>query len=320
MEHHHPTERPKGREQESRPAAHTPEIADPSATGASEEPNAVHEAIAAGIQVAERSEQEIEAQRDEACAHAPSRSGSLVGRPVPASQEVPPRSMEARTDDPALMSPAQQVRHYLHVSFQEADRLGRPIDHEVARAVATLLAATVPPPSALRRFAETGQPEVEPVRRECRQLVIRNGLSADRLEWARRLDHYLAALGAAGVEDDDELAHEERGEHRTDHTVAEGIRQHGDAFRAFLELPDTERLSARLLDDFVAAYVGAFESMDAIIDGLTEIRDWQTALDEFADQRGLHGLVSIDRAAITRFATEVWDIARLNGRLYVFNK
>ncbi len=314
MEHHHPAEHPNGQEQGPGPEITDPGLTDPSAArfGTSTE------AGAAGPEAVERSEWEIDPERSPSRRQSAALGGSPVGRPESAHRD--PRSADPLDVDPTRMSPAQQVRHYLHVSFQEADRLGRPIDHDVARAVATLLAATVPPPSALRQYAASGHPDIESIRQECRQLVIRTTISAERLEWAQRLDQYLSTLGAAGIEADAEPAHQERGGHHSARTVADGIAQHGDAFRAFLELSDTDRRSTRLLDDFVAAYVGTFETMDALIEGLTEIRYWQTALDEFADQHGLHGLVSIDRAAITRFATQVWDIVRINGRLYVFNK
>jgi hypothetical protein len=102
--------------------------------------------------------------------------------------------------------------------------------------------------------------------------------------------------------------------------VDEGIETYGDAFRAFLWLPDTDPRSADLLASFREFYVGSFASMNELIDELTEVRQWQAAIDELAAGLGFTGLVFLDRERIAALAHDAWDIVPIDGRLYVFNK
>jgi len=102
--------------------------------------------------------------------------------------------------------------------------------------------------------------------------------------------------------------------------VEEGIREQGDAFRAYLQLPDIDTHRDDLLQTFREFYIGEFISMAALLDELTEIRDWTNALQEVARTWGIQGMVSLDRAKIEAMARETWDIVERGGRLYVFIK
>jgi hypothetical protein len=95
---------------------------------------------------------------------------------------------------------------------------------------------------------------------------------------------------------------------------------HGDAFRAFMQLPGVRPGDEQLLDDFERCYVGAFNDMEAIVDGLTDADRWQDELDEFANERGLERIVWLDPAALRRIVVETWDISVVNGKFYVFEK
>lgn len=90
--------------------------------------------------------------------------------------------------------------------------------------------------------------------------------------------------------------------------IEEGIREQGDAFRAYLQLPDINLHRDDLLQTFREFYIGEFISMEELLDELTEIRDWTNALHEVARRWGIEGMVSLDRVKIEAIARETWDI------------
>ena len=94
---------------------------------------------------------------------------------------------------------------------------------------------------------------------------------------------------------------------------------HGDAFRAYLTLPDIDATNESLDNDFHAQYVGAYEYIDDVIANLTEMADWERDLQVWARERGLIDMVHLDRVAIEAVARETWDIVEVGGRCYVFN-
>lgn len=102
--------------------------------------------------------------------------------------------------------------------------------------------------------------------------------------------------------------------------IEEGIREQGDAFRAYLQLSDIDPDRDDLLRTFHEFYIGEFISMEALLDELTEIRDWTNALHEVARTWGIDGMVSLDRVKIEAMTHETWDIVEMGGRLYVFAK
>lgn len=108
--------------------------------------------------------------------------------------------------------------------------------------------------------------------------------------------------------------------HPSNPQVEEGIRQHGDAFRAYLELPDIDLNRDDLLQTFREFYIGVFASMEALLDELTEIRDCVAAMNDVAASWGFDEMASLDSAKVERVARETWDIVEIGERLYVFDK
>lgn len=102
--------------------------------------------------------------------------------------------------------------------------------------------------------------------------------------------------------------------------IEQGIREHGDAFRAYLELPDVDLNRDDLIHTFREFYIGAFASMDALLDALTEIRDCVAAMNNVAASWGFDDMASLDSAKVEGVARETWDIVEINGKLYVFDK
>ena len=94
---------------------------------------------------------------------------------------------------------------------------------------------------------------------------------------------------------------------------------HGEAFRAYLTLPDINATDDTLLDNFQEHFEGVYDDIDDIMDNLSELRDWEAQLEAWALDRGLSGMVSIDREEVAAVTRTMWDIVEIGGRCYVFH-
>jgi hypothetical protein len=236
---------------------------------------------------------------------------SLPSDDAPEPTKAGPNSSEVE-EVPVDGTPLDQVRAYLRIAFAEADERGEPISLDDAQAIATMLGPLLPPGAAIRRFADTG--EIDPtILDECRRLVERNWRSPDLHTWAVRLEQYLAAHA-------DAPSPAEAPDHEDRPQVADGIREHGDAFRAFLTLPDTDSGDSDLLDRFRACYIGTYPSMDALLTELTEFNLWREAVSELGKYLGIRGYIQLDTAQIEAMARETWGIVQIGQSWYVFSK
>lgn len=102
--------------------------------------------------------------------------------------------------------------------------------------------------------------------------------------------------------------------------IEHGIREYGDAFRAYLELPDVDLNRADLLHTFHEFYIGTFASMEVLIDELTEIRDCVAAMNNVAASWGFDEMASLDSAKVEKVARETWDIVEIDRKLYASDK
>lgn len=92
--------------------------------------------------------------------------------------------------------------------------------------------------------------------------------------------------------------------------VDQGVAEHGDAFRAFLRLPDTNAAEDDLLECFTDFYLGVYDSMDAIMADL--------ALGEVTpEDEAQWAAEGVTRDELVR---ATWDIVEIDGKLYVFTK
>ncbi|MEC3979634.1 hypothetical protein [Amycolatopsis sp. H20-H5] len=233
-------------------------------------------------------------------------------------QEPQQPSRQAEQEVPFDGTALEKVSAFLRIAFAEADARGEAISTEDATTVATLLAPLLPPDSQMSRFAATGDAHPVLIHEECQLIAGRTGQTPDVAPWVWHFEQYLAAqtdLGrrteSAPPADDDTSDYPQ---------VAEGVREHGDAFRAYLQLPDIDPSRDDLLQTFHEFYVGRFASMDALLDELTEIRDWQHAVDEVADRLGFDGLVTLNHAKLEAVARETWDIVEIGEVFYAFTK
>lgn len=233
--------------------------------------------------------------------HAQHRRPDTDTGPAPTARDVD----EAPIGGTAL----EKVAHYLRHACGEADERGQPISDEDARAIATLLAPLTGPSSAIAVFAETGEVDRAALATECRRLGDRTWRTPEVAEWMPRLEGWLSAYRSGPLAS--EVASPQ---------VEQGLAEHDDAFRAYLLLPDVDAGAQDLLVTFGDFYIGSYPHMDALLDDLTEVRDWEAAIVELAARHGIDDLVSLDRAKVELVARETWDIVEVGGRLYVFTK
>jgi hypothetical protein len=230
-----------------------------------------------------------------------------------------PRSPAQHSPDEVAIdgTPLERVIAYLRIAFAEADARREAITGEDAQAVATLLAPLLDDDSEMARFARTGDANPGALHEECQRLGDRAWQTPDIGPWLQGLEQHLASRTDLGRQTEQPPA----GEQSPDNPrIAQGIAEHGDAFRAYLQLPDIDLGREDPMETFQEFYVGSYTSMSALLDELTEVRDWENALNDFARQRGIDGLVSLDRNKVERIARGTWDIVETGGRLYVFTK
>jgi len=228
----------------------------------------------------------------------------LVSRTIDADPDP-----DATDEAPIGGSALEKVAHYLRHACREADEHGQPITDGDARAIGAVLAPLAGPSSAMAVFAETGEVDLPALATECRRLGDRTWRTPEIADWLSRLENWLTANRSGQGSGD-----------VTSPQVEQGLAEHGDAFRAYLRLPDIDACAGDLLVTFGEFYIGAYPHMDALLDDLTEIRDWEAAIDELATRHGIDGLVSLDRTKVELVARETWDIVDVGGRLYVFTK
>lgn len=205
-------------------------------------------------------------------------------------------------------------------AIREAVRLARDtgdlIPRWTAHAIARHLADKLPfQNSALNRYANTGVIRRLQLAVETRWIASAAETSDEIREWISYLDdftteHRIATMGQPGGASEPEPGSQ----------AAEGIRQFGDAFRAYLALEDIDPDREDLIETFHEVYVGCFANMHEVIEGLTEITDWQAALDEVTARYGIDDLVSIDRPKVERMVRSTWSLKRVGGVIYVFDK
>lgn len=222
----------------------------------------------------------------------------------------------AASDVPITGSALEKVTHYLRHVFTEADSRGDAITADDARAIATLLAPLLGSASEIGRFAETGQADHQDLLLECQVLKARSYATTEIPDsWIPRLEQHLARNPPLRRSD---LAGPDGNE--LTGAAAEGVRDHGDAFRAYLSLTDIDPSRDDLTESFHEFYLGAFTSMDQLLDELTEVTTWEGALAELAGKWGIDELVSLDRDKVQRIARDTWDIVEIKGRYFVFTK
>lgn len=232
--------------------------------------------------------------------------------------EPEPTAAPQPDDFPIRGSPLEKVSHYLRGVFADADARGETISRDDAQAIASLLAPLLDADAAMNRLADTGEVDAPRLQDECAYLRGRTWQTPDVSAWAERLEHYLTAQpttdtpiqpGPPTAESPPDIP-----------PVAQGLHEHGDAFRAFLQLPDTDPHDEGLIDAFLEFYDGVFASMDELVEAKTDIRACRTAVKNVAAAWGYEEFVTLDGAKIEAAVRATWDVVEIGGRFYVFSK
>jgi hypothetical protein len=185
----------------------------------------------------------------------------------------------------------------------------------IARALANRLGSS---DTALHHYALSGLADPDKISRELAEVYSDPNSSPEARSWVNWLSTYM--VNRPPDTDADRRGTVDAVEEATSPQVEQGLAEHGDAFRAYLGLPDVDESAVDLLETFHEFYIGAYPHIDALLDDLTEVRDWESAIDELAARYGIDGLVSLDRSKVEPIARETWDIVEVGRRLYVFTK
>lgn len=237
--------------------------------------------------------------------------------PEQSHPEQPPQT-QPPGELPTQRGRLEKVSAYLRIKFAGADARGEAISEEDAQILAFALASLPErPDSELERYAHTGDADPTAMFEESEQLKSREWKSrVDIPDWIERFQRHLATRT-----DLDRQAKPSTAVAPADNPqVAEGLREHGDAFRAFLHLPDLDPNRRDLLDAFREFYDGVYASMSDLIDARTEIRACMEAAKDVAERWGFEDLITFDQAKLETRTREVWDIIEFDGRFYVFQK
>jgi len=176
-----------------------------------------------------------------------------------------------------------------------------------------------PMSGALHHFAVTGQADPEAIARELADLY-QTTTDDEIREWVNWLGTYVIRLSDGSAEPPGSEESSQPADEPDTPQIEQGLREHGDAFRAYLQLPDVDPGRDDLLQTFHEFYIGAFDSMHALLEELTEIREWQRAIDEAARRGGFEEFITLEQAKIEAVARVTWDIIEIGGKLHVFSK
>lgn len=217
--------------------------------------------------------------------------------------------------------PATRFTEYLQRTAAQAREVGEAISHDDARLTAQMLAGFLVimgiKDPAMIRLAETGEVDQPKLTDECQQLKAISWKLPDVHVWVGHLEQYLARHHG----DDRPAKVPAPAELSSDNPqVAQGIHEHGDAFHAFLSLPDVAAERPDLLTHFREVYVGAYESMDEFAKDFTDIQACKARVDQVAASWGYDGFFVIDQELLDALVRATWDIVNYRGKLYVFSK
>jgi hypothetical protein len=169
--------------------------------------------------------------------------------------------------------------------------------------------------SALHHFAVTGKAELSSIAPELESL--RGSDNRETADLASLLGDYLVRQAAAEQEASLSSATEsDAGESPID----QGIRLHGSAFQAYLQLPDTDPRASDLVARFQNLYIGSFDSMHHLIYALTDAKRGMEEISKTAEEWGLDEFVTLNETAMAEAVRATWDIIQAGGKLHVFTK
>jgi len=219
-----------------------------------------------------------------------------------------PAEAATTPDDHQNDDPHNNVREHLTDICTEADAKGEPVTADDARAIATLLAQLLPPGSEMSRFAVTGDANPVIIAEECEFIRGRTWSEPGIDTWTLGFAHYLAAQASLGTQAEPPSLEADQ---LPDSPMARyGIVRHGDAFRAYLSLPDIDPERPDLIKSFRDFYIGTYDSMDDLTTDLVGGTHTEAELLELA----------VNDISFEDLVQAAWDIVELGGKFHVFTK
>jgi hypothetical protein len=233
---------------------------------------------------------------------------------------------------PDLRSSPEAFGRHLRQVFAEADARGEPIAQADARSLAMLFSIFLDSDSEMARFADTGDANPVLLHHEAQFVRRLTEHTPGAADWIDRFEQHLASRADLGRQQPAEPHDVDRhqaplptAKPNEDHVepdtaatfglpdtpqIRQGLLKHGDAFRAYLQLPDIDPDHEDILQGFDDFYIGTYGSLDALVTDLGE--------DIFSSAE----LEQLAREGVTRedMAHASWDIVEIGGRLYVFTK
>jgi hypothetical protein len=215
-------------------------------------------------------------------------------------------------------TPLEKVGAFFDIAFEQADARGEAITAEEARAVASVLSASLlDPNSEMARFADTGDANPVQLHEECQLLKRHQWRTADVGSWIERFEQHLATRTDLGRQTTALPTAEGQSDNPQ---IEQGVREHGDAFRAYLTLPGVDPHQPDVLKNFQGVHIGTFTSIDQLVNDLTDLPAAMTAIRAAAEGWGLADYVFVDQKKLFAMACESWDIVVHRGTFYVFMK
>lgn len=185
---------------------------------------------------------------------------------------------------------------------------GEVLNIDDARSLATVLSMFLDRDSELARFADTGDANPVQLHDECQEVRRRVEHVPGADTWVTALEQHLAARSDLGRQSTRPSAVDTPGENSMQ--IEQGINEHGDAFRAFLQVGGIDHTRNDLLQAFLKYYVGTYDSAAAFA------ADLNSGLFREQEQMRLFAAGQIDDyVARIRF-----DVIRVNDKLYIFGR
>ncbi|MDJ1372663.1 hypothetical protein [Gulosibacter molinativorax] len=98
------------------------------------------------------------------------------------------------------------------------------------------------------------------------------------------------------------------------------VTKHGAPFKAFLSLFNTDPTSPTLEDDYIAAYLGTFESRRAAMLHLTNLAQWEQEITRIEQEMGFPGIASIDFEPFWDVMSSKFDHVYDEKKFHMFTK
>ncbi|MGH3630853.1 MAG: hypothetical protein ACRDRL_25850 [Sciscionella sp.] len=233
--------------------------------------------------------------------------------PPPTPDEEPVQHwIDQLPETPAAVNEDAALAGAIRDAIAHAEAEGGEVPAWGARSLAQALAIRRGNPGVgpLRAFAITGEADTEAMTRELTALY-RSTTNEQTREWINWLGTYVVRLAVDGPQTETRQRTEAPDGVVPDHPqVARGIREHGDAFRAYLSLSDIDAGRDDLLDAFEDFYAGAYDSMGALVNSLSEGIAIDTTPEPWAS----------DAVTAEEMVRATWDLVEIDSTWYAFIK